>query len=99
MTGRKQGNPAGGRFLQPQVGRVLHAGKPPRSRHSRGSTRVNGKMGSSTRGRKRSVCKRLPLLHLDTRELHHLSPFLGFLGDELGEVGWRAGKYFTAEFG
>src|SRR5215510_13207326 len=61
-------------------------------------TRVNGKMGSSTRGRKRSICKRLPLLRLDTREPHHLSPFLGFLGDELGEVGRRAGKYLTAEF-
>src|SRR5215831_5304711 len=49
-------------------------------------------------GRKRSICQRLRLLRLDTRELHHLSPFLSFLGDELGEVGRRAGKYFTAEF-
>src|SRR5260370_26079285 len=61
-------------------------------------TRVNRKTGSSTRGRKRSIRKGLPLLRLDTRELHHLSPFLGFLGDELGEVGRRACKYFTAEF-
>src|SRR5262249_6557858 len=56
-------------------------------------------MGSSTRAENASIRERLPLLHLDTRELHHLRPFLGFLGDELGEVGWRAGKYFTAEFG
>src|SRR5262249_37171187 len=62
-------------------------------------TRVKRKMGSSARGRKRSLWKRLTLIPLDTRELPHLSPFLGFLGDELAEVGWRAGKYFTAEFG
>src|SRR5262249_22717823 len=49
-------------------------------------------------GRKRSICERLLLLRFDTRELHHLSPFLGFLGDELGEVGRRAGRYLTAEF-
>src|SRR5262249_12575722 len=61
-------------------------------------TRVNRKMGSSTRGRKRSICKRLLLLRLDTRELHHLTPFPGCLADELGEAAGRAGKYFTAEF-
>src|SRR5262249_61611544 len=61
-------------------------------------TRVNRKMGSSTRGRKRSICKRLLLLRLDTRELHHLSPFLGFLGDHLAEVGGRARNSFTASF-
>jgi hypothetical protein len=37
------------------------------------------------------------LLRLEAGELDDLSPLLGFLGDELGEVGGRAGKYFTAE--
>jgi hypothetical protein len=34
---------------------------------------------------------------LEAGKLDHLSPLLGFLGDELGEGGGRAGKYFTAE--
>ena len=31
-------------------------------------------------------------LRLDAGELHHLAPLLGFLGDELAEVGGRAWK-------
>src|SRR5262245_33871254 len=37
-------------------------------------------------------------LRLDASELDHLSPLLGFLCDELGEVSRRAGKYFATEF-
>src|SRR5947207_11974522 len=36
---------------------------------------------------------------LDGRELHHLGPLLGFVGDELAEVAGRAWKYRTAEVG
>src|SRR5215510_11387697 len=32
------------------------------------------------------------LLQLDPRELHHLGPFLGFVGDELTEVAGKASK-------
>src|SRR5215472_3105612 len=41
----------------------------------------------------------IALLRLEAGELDHLSPLLGFLCDELPEVGGRAGKYFTTEFG
>src|SRR5262249_4946206 len=36
---------------------------------------------------------------LDAGELDHLGPLLGFLGDQLGEVGSGAGKWFTTEIG
>ena len=36
-------------------------------------------------------------LRLEARELDHLAPLLGFVGDELAEVGGRAGKYRTAQ--
>jgi hypothetical protein len=38
-------------------------------------------------------------LRLDTRELDHLAPLLGFVGDKLPEVGRRAGKQCAAEIG
>src|ERR1700726_2984858 len=38
-------------------------------------------------------------LRLDVRELDHLGPFLGFVGNELAEIGWRAGKCHGAEIG
>src|SRR4029434_8418477 len=38
-------------------------------------------------------------LRLKPRELHHLAPLLGFLGDEPTERGGRAGKRLTAYFG
>src|SRR6516162_4634206 len=41
----------------------------------------------------------IALLRLEAGELDHLSPLLVFLCDELAEVGGRAGKYFTTEFG
>src|SRR5947209_10690076 len=41
----------------------------------------------------------IALLRLEAGELDHLSPLLGFLCDQLAEVGGRAGKYFTTEFG
>ena len=31
-------------------------------------------------------------IRLDARELHHLSPFRGFFGDQFTEIGRRAGK-------
>ncbi len=31
-------------------------------------------------------------LRLDASELHHLGPFLGFVGNELAELGGRASK-------
>ena len=41
----------------------------------------------------------IDLIRLETGELHHLPPLLGFLGDQLGEVGSGAGKWFTTEIG
>src|ERR1700722_7766416 len=38
-------------------------------------------------------------LRLDIRELDHLGPFLGFVGNELAEIGRRAGKHHGAEIG
>src|SRR5262249_36200701 len=38
-------------------------------------------------------------LGLRTRELHHLAPFLGFVGDELAEIGGRATENNAAEVG
>src|ERR687888_2332119 len=38
-------------------------------------------------------------LRLKPRKLHHLAPLLGFLGDELTELGGRAGKRLAAYFG
>ena len=38
-------------------------------------------------------------LRLDARELDHLGPLLGFVGDELAEVGWRTGKHCAAKVG
>jgi hypothetical protein len=38
-------------------------------------------------------------LRLDTGEPDHLGPFFGFVGDELPEVGRRAGKYHAAQLG
>src|SRR5262245_24092495 len=35
-------------------------------------------------------------LNLDAGELDHLGPLLGFLSDELAEVGGRTGKHRTA---
>src|SRR5262249_40484162 len=32
-------------------------------------------------------------------ELHHLAPFLGVVGDELAEVGRRAGEHLSAQVG
>ena len=36
-------------------------------------------------------------IRLDTRELDDLAPFLGFFGDELGEVGGRTRKHRAAQ--
>src|ERR1700692_3877565 len=36
---------------------------------------------------------------LDTRELDHLGPLLGFVGDELCVVGGRTGEYRAAKVG
>src|SRR5262249_25613052 len=36
-------------------------------------------------------------LRLDVRELHHLAPLFGFLGDQLGEVSGRTRKHRAAE--
>src|SRR6516225_11070445 len=41
--------------------------------------------------------RRGPLLRLCTRQLHHLAPFLGVVGDEFAEVGGRAGQRHAAE--
>src|SRR5580700_7909837 len=38
-------------------------------------------------------------LRLDVRELDHLGPFFGFVGDELAEIGGRAWKWHGAEIG
>ena len=38
-------------------------------------------------------CRRGGSLRLDARELDHLGPFLGIVGDELAEVSGRAGKH------
>src|SRR5215467_6166384 len=38
-------------------------------------------------------------LRLDASGLDHFGPPLGIVGDELAEVGGRAGEYFTTEFG
>src|SRR5207245_4128190 len=38
-------------------------------------------------------------IRLRARELGHLAPFLGFVGDEITEVGGRAGKWRAAELG
>src|SRR6266487_3060490 len=38
-------------------------------------------------------------LRLKPPEPHHLAPLLGFLGDELAELGGRAGKRLAAYFG
>jgi hypothetical protein len=36
------------------------------------------------------------LVRLDTSELDHLGPFLGFVGDQLAKVGGRTRKHRTA---
>src|SRR6202795_2390759 len=38
-------------------------------------------------------------LRLDIRELDHLGPFLGFIGNELAEIGRRTGERHGAEIG
>ena len=38
------------------------------------------------------ICRVAASLRLDARELDHLAPFLGFVGDELAEVGGRAAR-------
>ena len=40
-----------------------------------------------------------PSRHLGARELHHLAPLLGLVGDELGELGGRAGQQRGAHLG
>src|SRR5262249_58742931 len=40
-----------------------------------------------------------PSLRLDAGKLHDLAPFLGFVGDELAEIGGRAGKRGSAQIG
>src|SRR6476620_5906419 len=39
------------------------------------------------------------LLRLDARELNQLGPLLGFVGDELSEVGGRTRKHVTSKVG
>src|SRR5262245_23819286 len=46
--------------------------------------------------RTRFMERRGPLLRLCTRQLHHLAPFLGVVGDEFAEVGGRAGQHRAA---
>jgi hypothetical protein len=41
----------------------------------------------------------LGLIRLDSREPDHLAPFLGFVGNELTEIGRRAHKRRAAKFG
>src|SRR5262249_57955085 len=41
----------------------------------------------------------IALLRLDARELHHLGPLLGFLGDELAELGRRTRNQRVPEVG
>ena len=36
---------------------------------------------------------------LDTGELDHLAPLLGLVGDELAEIGGRAGEHRAGQFG
>src|SRR6516165_10725334 len=36
-------------------------------------------------------------VRFDAHELHHLAPFLGFVGDELSKIGGRADKWCAAE--
>src|SRR5262245_63888528 len=43
--------------------------------------------------------RRCGSLRLKPRELHHLAPLLGFLGDEPTKRGGRAGKRLAAYFG
>src|SRR5207249_3550908 len=38
-------------------------------------------------------------VRLGTRELHHLGPLLGFIGDELAEVGRRAREHRSTQVG
>src|SRR5580700_10710081 len=38
-------------------------------------------------------------LRLDVRELDHLGPFLGFVGNELAEIGRRASEWHGAQSG
>src|ERR1700689_3918408 len=38
-------------------------------------------------------------LRLDVRELDHLGPFLGFIGDELAQIGRRTGEWHGAQSG
>src|ERR1700683_4281354 len=38
-------------------------------------------------------------LRLDVRRLDHFGPFLGFIGNELAEIGRRAGKWHGAQSG
>src|ERR1700733_9275198 len=44
-------------------------------------------------------CISTQLLRLDVRELDHLGPFLGFVGNELAEIGRRTGKRHGAQSG
>jgi hypothetical protein len=43
-------------------------------------------------GRRRLIC-------LDAGEPDHLSPFIGFVSDELTEVGWRSSEHHAAQIG
>src|SRR5262245_57910662 len=47
----------------------------------------------------RNVCAFPASVGLDARELHHLAPFLRFVGDELAETGGRAGKPASPQIG
>src|SRR5262249_13814526 len=38
-------------------------------------------------------------LRFDARELYHLGPFLGFLGDELAKIGGRTREHCTSQIG
>src|SRR5271168_4911148 len=38
-------------------------------------------------------------LRLDARELDHLAPLLGLIGNELAEIGWRARKRRATQVG
>jgi hypothetical protein len=40
-----------------------------------------------------------PSLRLDACEFYNLAPFLGFVDDEITEVGGRAGQYHAAHVG
>src|ERR1700677_1999204 len=60
---------------------------------------ISDRAGFAERVLRMIIPERDGSLRLDARKLDHLAPLLGFLGDELSDVGRRSPKHGAAQVG